>query len=260
MGSATRGATRNWQRIQAVHLNPDQTDTRQERLLTLLSWLPSSPFAGEAPRRFGKIRASWLAKARRSARTTCKSAPLPWPRYDTGDSGHRGVRPPPRLDAGRLAGMTAAVPQPPGCRGHAKSMCCNISPPQRLLPFPQRSGGRCGLCIQCYRRSRADCFRQIGQRIFDHPRQAGVAESGCAGEGRRVICRSVIGGKTAAFLPASDVSCCFDCVHIPPLLDGPDVRHGFLYAGCMPTYLYPMVAALERNSRQSSTEAGAAGE
>lgn len=57
MGSATRGATRNWQRIQAVHLNPDQTDTRQERLLTLLSWLPSSPFAGEAPRRFGKIRA-----------------------------------------------------------------------------------------------------------------------------------------------------------------------------------------------------------
>ncbi|QXP84628.1 type II toxin-antitoxin system VapC family toxin [Methylococcus sp. ANG] len=38
-------------------------EENRERLLTLLSWLPSLPFAGEATRHFGKIRAFLASQA-----------------------------------------------------------------------------------------------------------------------------------------------------------------------------------------------------
>lgn len=48
------------------------------RLLTLLEWLPSLPFAGQTTQHFGDIRA-WLAKAHRSVPMTCKLQPSPLP-------------------------------------------------------------------------------------------------------------------------------------------------------------------------------------
>jgi tRNA(fMet)-specific endonuclease VapC len=40
---------------------PERREHNQERLLTLLDWLPSLPFAGDATRHFGQVRAHLAA-------------------------------------------------------------------------------------------------------------------------------------------------------------------------------------------------------
>ena len=41
--------------------DPQRRDHNRERLLTLLDWLPSLPYAGDASRRFGELRAHLAA-------------------------------------------------------------------------------------------------------------------------------------------------------------------------------------------------------